>query len=328
MRTMLAAGAAAVALAAAVDPGALSRGPEPHLPLVHTQTHELRYDGRSVTLDIAAPPSSVDRLPRRRVLVRAGGVIASYRPDGSRLAVVVRHPGYLRLTLGPDRRRLAFVREHDARTTVVLKNAVTGRLVARRWFRGYVEVGAVGSRVFLTQGFRDGTFPRTLVWNPETGRVRVFARGWSVRTGDLAARVLVLHREDADVHPYPGCIRVVRPGDARSVLWHSCTWLPVQWSPDGDRALAVPMGTDGYATGALRILDGRTGVARRTFEGTFHSYAWEDADSVLAIVQNDESDTSAVVRLDADGSAERAGALYDPEPYETSGVPWVMEDTF
>ena len=106
-----------------------------------------------------------------------------------------------------------------------------------------------------------------------------------------------------------GCSGVVDPGTGQ-LLWKSCDYSNLRFSPDGRYVVADASYFDGPGSPTLTVLDAGTGkvvvsfkpTARRTVVGVSQA-AWEDTDTVLAYV--DEGGDQAMVRLGLDGSAER-----------------------
>ncbi|MGN6574808.1 MAG: hypothetical protein ACTHKG_03900 [Nocardioides sp.] len=106
-----------------------------------------------------------------------------------------------------------------------------------------------------------------------------------------------------------GCSGVMDP-QAGQLLWKSCDYSNLRFSPDGRYVVADASYFDGPGSPTLTVLDAVTGkvvvafkpTARRTVVGVSQA-AWESDDTVLAYV--DEGGDQAMVRLRLDGSAER-----------------------
>lgn len=96
------------------------------------------------------------------------------------------------------------------------------------------------------------------------------------------------------------------------VLWRSCEWIVISHSPDGRRAMAIPVneGALAHAT-RLAILDVKTGAVQAEFHGELMSTAvWEDNSSILFLSSQDGSSvdhaTYSLVRCGVDGHCARA----------------------
>lgn len=105
-----------------------------------------------------------------------------------------------------------------------------------------------------------------------------------------------------------GCSGVMDPDSGR-LLWKSCDYSNLRFSPDGRLVVADASYFDGPGSPTVTILDASTGdvvahfspVRRDTVVGVSQS-AWEDDDTVLSYV--DEGGDQALVRLEVDGSSE------------------------
>ncbi len=105
-----------------------------------------------------------------------------------------------------------------------------------------------------------------------------------------------------------GCSGVMDP-ESGKVLWKSCDYSNLRFSPDGRLVVADASYFDGPGSPTLTILDASTGdvVAdfspeqRDTVVGVTQA-VWEDDDTVLAHVE--EGVDQAMVRLEVDGSSE------------------------
>lgn len=105
-----------------------------------------------------------------------------------------------------------------------------------------------------------------------------------------------------------GCSGVMDP-DSGTVLWKSCDYSNLRFSPDGRLVVADAAYFDGPGSPTLTILDASSGdvvadfspVQRDTVVGVSQA-VWEDDDTVLAHVE--EGVDQAMVRLGADGSTE------------------------
>jgi hypothetical protein len=105
-----------------------------------------------------------------------------------------------------------------------------------------------------------------------------------------------------------GCSGVMDPDSGR-LLWKSCDYSNLRFSPDGRLVVADASYFDGPGSPTLTILDASTGAVvadfspeqRDTVVGVTQA-VWEDDDTVLAIVE--EGVDQAMVRLGTDGSIE------------------------
>lgn len=125
------------------------------------------------------------------------------------------------------------------------------------------------------------------------------------------------------------CLAVLAYADA-SELWRSCSWRPVDFSPDGSLVYAVA--TPGGQVDASRsaILDATTGRVLQEFstKGTFGRASFDGTATVDIVLLEDGR--SAIVRCDLTGSCnlatkpladEDAGRTSLVSPYQLTANP-------
>lgn len=100
-------------------------------------------------------------------------------------------------------------------------------------------------------------------------------------------------------------------GPSGVAIWHTCDWALGAFSPDGRLVVGTPSQADGLGSSRVALLDAHTGKVTATFStanGAFlRNFAWEDGQHLLATAF--DSGQWTIVRLGADGSAERAAPL-------------------
>jgi hypothetical protein len=216
----------------------------------------------------------------------AGGNALAVSQDGSHVAYVVR----------------------QSKNQVMLVNAPTDGTDPVTWL-----IDVPGGESLDPVGFLDDD---TVVYNSDVAEVFGVARtGGETTPIDGLLRVddaseanglvsgLVSYGIDG------GCSGVMDPGTGQ-LLWKSCDYSNLRFSPDGRYVVADASYFDGPGSPTLTVLDAATGkvvvdfkpTARRTVVGVSQS-AWESDDTVLAYV--DEGGDQAMVRLGLDGAAER-----------------------
>lgn len=216
----------------------------------------------------------------------AGGDLLAVSQDGSQVAYTVRQD----------------------KDTVMLVNAPTDGTDPVTWM---IEVPDRESLDAV--GFLDND---TVVYNSDAGGVMGYAR-----TGESPTPIDGLRRIDdaseatglvsglVSYGAEGGCSGVMDP-DSSNLLWKSCDYSDLRFSPDGRLVVADASYFDGPGSPTVTILDASspevvadfTPVARSTVVGVTQS-VWEDDDSVLSYV--DEGGDQAIVRLGTDGSIER-----------------------
>jgi hypothetical protein len=67
------------------------------------------------------------------------------------------------------------------------------------------------------------------------------------------------------------CAVMVEAADSTLPLWTNCDWNPVEFSPDGNRVLAIDSGTEGLGPNLMAVMDANTGsiVAEYSTDGVF-----------------------------------------------------------
>ena len=235
----------------------------------------------------------------------AGGYDLAVSQDGSHVAYVVR----------------------ESNDTVMLVNAPTDGTDPVTWM-----IDVPGGESLDPVGFLDND---TVVYDAQTTDVMGIAR-----TGGTLTPIEGLRRVDdaseatgmvSGLVSYGidgGCSGVMDP-DSGQLLWKSCDYSNLRFSPDGRYVVADASYFDGGSP-TLTILDASTGevvahfspVQRDTVVGVAQA-VWEDDDSVLAFV--DEGGDQAMVRLGTDGSIE---AVTDVVNMRTMSVAlWFAEKT-
>jgi hypothetical protein len=98
------------------------------------------------------------------------------------------------------------------------------------------------------------------------------------------------------------CATMLDP-TADDTLWTSCSWIPVEFSPDGSRVLALDAGTEGLGPNHLAVLDAQTGsvVAEYTTDGAFGRATFDASSDAIVTVLVDGRQ-AALVRCPTDGS--------------------------
>lgn len=218
----------------------------------------------------------------------AGGYEIAVSQDGSHVAYTVRE--------GNDR--------------ILLVNAPTDGTDVVTW-----TIDVPRGESLDPVGFLDDD---TVVYNSDTADVMGIAR-----TGGTLTPIEGLRRiDDAseatglvsglvsfDDATSSGCSGVMDP-ESGDLLWQSCDHSLLRFSPDGRFVVAAPSYYDGPGPSSLSVLDASTGEplvefsperGGRTVVGVAQS-AWEDADTVLALVS--EGEDQAMVRMELDGSLE------------------------
>lgn len=254
-----------------------------------------QYPGKIVMLDDNLEVTHTDP---------AGGYALAVSQDGTRVAYVVR----------------------ESNDQVMLVNAPTDGTDPVTWI---IDVPAGES--LDPVGFLDND---TVVYNSPATEVMGIAR-----TGGTTTPIQDLRRVDdaseatgmvSGLVSYGidgGCSGVMDP-DSGTLLWKSCKYSDLRFSPDGKLVVADASYFDGPGSPTLTILDASTGdvvahfspVQRDTVVGVAQA-VWEDDDSVLAFV--DEGGDQAMVRLGTDGSIE---AVTDVEKVRSMRVAlWFAE---
>lgn len=112
--------------------------------------------------------------------------------------------------------------------------------------------------------------------------------------------------------------------DDLSQLWQSCDWYPIEFSADGSRVLAQPVGTEGFGPRSLAVLDSASGAVLQEFTaaGFVGASGFEDSDTVDMVVVAD-SGGSAIVRCTV---AEDCELATEPKPsaQDSLGEPYTL----
>lgn len=259
-----------------LDPADLPRGADIAVPHVDGTTF---VDGdRRVTID-AGRLTLVGRSGRAFILgtSKHNGLgpyrILRLRPDDSTRTLLRASPWSV--SLSEDGRRLVHEATGSRRSsTISVRSARTGTLVAERGFPDYPDVlGMQGRRVLLSTWERGVSW-----WDTRSGRtVLVTTRPGS--RADPGHDLLATYTGD----PYlDGCTvlsRLSRPG---RVLWRSCTERVDEFGPDGRSMATIHILSDGVGPGRITLRSVR-GTLRARYDAAqwFGAVRWEDPDTVL-----------------------------------------------
>jgi hypothetical protein len=183
-------------------------------------------------------------------------------------------------------------------------NARTGRLVADRRFRGWIDLEDYGvHRMVLSEWGNKRT--RTFWWNPVTNR-QTRISGHPAYVADVAANRLGLITKDAPDGRL--CQKVVPFSNTSTTVWRSCRYRALEFSPDGRRMVTTHILADGPGPIWLQLRNDH-GRLRATYRAElFGSIAWENRRSVL--LQTAGSKYAAMVRCTLGDGCERASRLY------------------
>lgn len=140
----------------------------------------------------------------------------------------------------------------------------SGRVVARK--DGVLDVvqlvGVVGDRVLLV----NGDVGRSYVWDLRRNVIDRYTDSGLVAAVHAPTRRAALFTVQPD--GASGCVDVLDVSGAPRVLSRSCgPFVPVRFSPDGDRLVGYPLGTDGFAARQSDVLDIATGRVVLRLEG-------------------------------------------------------------
>jgi hypothetical protein len=125
-------------------------------------------------------------------------------------------------------------------------------------------------------------------------------------------QTLMAVSSDRLVEPNDSPCGTIVEADDLSRLWQSCDWYPIEFSADGSRVLAQPVGTEGFGPRSLAVLDAASGAVLQEFTaaGFFGAGGFEDNDNVDMVVVADSGQT-AIVRCTV---AEDCELATDPKP--------------
>lgn len=110
-----------------------------------------------------------------------------------------------------------------------------------------------------------------------------------------------------------------------ALLWNTCAYRGMAFSPDGTKLLAHDGYGDGFGDGRLAVLDAADGeplldlLNTEATQAAIFDQVWEDDSHVLAVVFQDQA--WSVVRFGVDGSREYAVA---PQPGDDMERPFVL----
>lgn len=285
-----------------LDPADLPRGADIAIPHIDGTTfvdgdRRVDVDAGRVTLVGASGRSFILGTSRRNGL--GPYRVLRLRPDDSVRTLLRASPWSL--TLSADGRRLVHEATGTRRSsTISVRSARTGGLVAERGFPDYPTVlGMQGRRVLLTTWER-GVF----WWDVRTGRTTVVTDRPGNRA-DVEHDLLATFTDD----PYlDGCTvlsRLSRPG---RVLWRSCRERVDEFGPDGRAMATIHILSDGVGPGRV-LLRGVRGDLRARYDAGqwFGEVRWEDPGTLLLDTNGTEHATVRC-RLTACENAT------DPEP--------------
>jgi hypothetical protein len=263
--------------------------PEGRVDLPEPYSTITPYNGGWLTIGSAQHPDSVIMLDADMNVTHldpAGGYELAVSQDGSRVAYVVR----------------------ESKNQVMLVDAPTDGTDPITWL-----IDVPGGEMLDPVGFLDDD---TVVYSSDVADVMGIARAGgeltpitSLRRIDDASEATGMISGLVSYGIDGGCSGVMDPASGE-LVWKSCDYSNLRFSPDGRHVVADASYFDGPGSPSLTILDAETGevvsdfrpTARRTVVGVSQA-AWEDDDSVLAYI--DEGGDQAMVRLGLDGSIER-----------------------
>lgn len=254
----------------------------------------------------------------------AGGWLAvgsERRPDevvwlDQDLEITKRSPGSTSLATNGDGTRVAYA-ERQSDGTMTLFNAPTNGGDPLAWTVEAPEGVDVQPLGFLDQ---DTVVYQTGGESPRVSMATVGGEvspveGFLYATHASEANGLVAGVVSYDDTESGSCSGVKEP-DAATLLWEQCDLTIASFSADGRFVIGYPGYSDGAGPTSLYVLDARTGerlvefspeAGGRTVVGISQS-AWEDGDSIIAVVQ--EGDAQALVRANLDGTLLKATATY------------------
>lgn len=181
-----------------------------------------------------------------------------------------------------------------------------------------------GAIVFATEGETFDSYLAQVGQKP--ARIRGFLRMGAVSDANgLMAGMLSYDDLTAEA-----CWAVTEAGyGAGDLLWRTCDYEPADFSPDGQLVLAYPGYRDANGPTSMYVLDAYTGEVLTEFSPerggrtvvAVWQAAWEDADSILALVE--EGGDMRMVRAGVDGSLEAVSDVYRPR---NMGYPlWIAD---
>lgn len=226
-----------------------------------------------------------------------GSAVQRIAEDGTRTTLVQRVRGDFQLS--QDGERLVQTRNRGSRKALVqVRDAVTGNVVARHRFRGFVAVlDADGDRVLLGGSAPD----RTLSWASHADEVTRVA-GKTGYFADLRADRLAVFTDDA----YDGgCSALSTVTNPHRKIWRSCSDAVIAAAPNGRRVVTVALLQDGpIGQVSVRKAHGRLlDRYRLRGEHRFGGIQWETRKALLVGVVGPKRST--VVRCEG-GDCERA----------------------
>jgi hypothetical protein len=197
---------------------------------------------------------------------------------------------------------------HGARTVVKTRSAVTGTVVAKQTFTGYVNVlDAQGTRVLIGGFEKSGT----QLWDTATAAVTTVSRRFGYQA-DLSLDLLASYTKD----PYQGGCTVLssisKPGKR---LWQSCTDGIAAFSTDGSHVAVVDILSDGLGPNAVTV---RTSAGKPVgaykVNGWFGGLVFESA--AVLLLETNGRHKAATVRCTR-ATCERASDLTKTPQYRS-----------
>lgn len=287
-----------------IRPAALERGPDVAIP--HLEGRRV-VDG-DVSLRVRG---------KQRFLLGASGdgyVVQVLRGDDYQLVRVEPGSPQRRLVknspgmsvLSDDGATIAVIDQVSRRTTVDVRSAVDGSLLARRGgFRGYPTVLAADADHVLVASFERGA--RDWSWQADT--VSGVTRK-SAYEADLASDRLAFFTGD----PYDGgCSVVTTISRPRTTLWRSCDEAVLEFSPDGQRVVTTYALADGLGPSRVweRTVEGRKLASYRA-PMYFGQIAWESPTDLLLDTYSRKKGATARC---SEGVCERASSVRPTPSY-------------
>ncbi len=287
-------------------PAALPRGAD--TPLLHME-EEVIVDG-ALRVPVAGPTPMwlMGRIGRDYLVTASSAdfehyVVRLVRPNGES-RVLQRFGQRTAVTMSADGRHLALATMVRPDTRIRVVRTRSGELVRERLFASYgAEVSDYGQRRLVITGLRS----RTFWWDPVRDRLRLIVA--HPAGADIAADRLVV-MVPRPKRPYLFCQQTVRLSEPSDVLWRSCRYIPLAFSPQRGRIAAVDIQSDGIGPWEVQLRRAR-GKLVQTYRAPmwFGFVEWESERGLF--LQPVGRHFLAAVRCDIGGGCERASRLYD-----------------
>jgi hypothetical protein len=301
----------------------MPRGEDPKVPYILNQERRLVTPGGTVQLPNGYPMiTPYDDGWLAVDTGRSGYQTVMLDEDMNVLSTV---PGGPALVLSADGSRVAYVAVNDVGETVLVNASADGSDVASSVMPDRREITAVGfldSDTVLYQ--TDDVQPIVAAAHPEGA---IYLEGFlNVRAASEANGLvagLVSFSDDES------CSGVMDPAASTSeVVWKTCDYSLETFSADGRFIVAGTAQSDGMGSPTLAILDAQTGEpvvefkSARGQEVLVNQTAWEDNDSVIAMVYDDSGEWT-MLRATTSGELEE---VTDPRPAIGDSLPyWFAE---